>query len=50
MNNRLVVRFAWIIAAPLLALAGIATAVHAGAVWAANTVLDLDPMDGEDEA
>lgn len=47
MNNRLGVRLAWVVAAPLLAVAGIASATYAIAVWATGKVLDLDPFDDD---
>lgn len=42
-------RLAWVAAAPFLALAVIASATYAMAIWAADTVMDLDPFEGEDE-
>lgn len=40
-------RLAWVAAAPFLALAVIASATYAMAVWAADTVMDLDLFDDD---
>ncbi|BBG01592.1 MULTISPECIES: hypothetical protein [Pseudonocardia] len=42
-------RLAWVAAAPLLALAVLASATYTLAVTAANTVIDYGAFDDEDE-
>lgn len=42
-------RYGWITAAPLLAVAAIASATYAAAIWAAEFVMDADPFGDSDE-
>lgn len=43
----LTTRLSWVLAAPFLAVAGLAAATYTAAVWAAETVADFDDEGGD---